>query len=143
MSERSTQLDFLLALFRPLLTKSEAAFLLDECSEDHVLNLIDEGQLRAVNIASNIETRREVRIYRYSVEHRIMAPTLPLHRVPPGTIIPHFRPTILRRELAEWLGCTEQHISNLSLPGPRDGHDTRHRIWRDSVVEFLTNREIA
>lgn len=140
--QRSTQLDFLLALFRPWLTKGEAAFLLDDCSEDHVLDLIDEGKLRAVNIAKNEDTRREVRIYRYTVEHRLLAPRLPIHQVPASAIIPHSRPTILRRELAEWLGCTEQHISNLNLSGPRDGHDTRHRIFRDAAVNFLEAREI-
>jgi hypothetical protein len=140
--QRSTQLDFLLALFRPWLTKGEAAFLLDDCSEDHVLDLIDEGKLRAINIAADTETRREIRIYRYSLEHRVMAPRLPMHQVPAEAIIPHHRPTVLCRELAEWLACTERHIRNLALDGPRDSHDTRHRIWRESAVQFLTSREI-
>lgn len=139
---RSTQLDFLLALFRPWVTKAEAAFLLDDCSEDHVLNLIDEGALRAINIAKSTDTRREVRIFRYSVEHRVLAPKLPLCAIAAESIIPHARPTILRRELADWLNCTEQHISNLNLDGPRDSHDTRHRIWRESAVQWLTSREI-
>lgn len=140
--QRSTQLDFLLALFRPWVTKAEAAFILDDCSEDHVLDLIDEGKLRAINIARDLETRREVRIFRYSVEHRVLAPKLPLCSIPAESIIPHARPTILRRELADWLNCTEQHISNLALDGPRDNHDTRHRIWREAAVKFLTGREI-
>lgn len=139
---RSTQLDFLLALFRPWITTSEAAFLFDDCSEKHVLNLIDEGALRAVNIARAADTRREVRIYRYTVEHRIIAPKHPIHAIPAESIIPHHRPTILRRELSDWLGCTEQHVSNLNLTGPRDQHDTRHRIYREAVVEFLESREI-
>lgn len=140
--QRSTQLDFLLALFRPLITTAEAAFLLDDSTPQHVLDLLDEGAVRAINIARDTDTRREVRIYRYSVEHRIMAPRLPLHAIPVDAIIPHHRPTILRRELADWLGCTEQHVSNLALQGPRDAHDTRHRIHREAVVQFLTTREI-
>lgn len=139
---RSTQLDFLLALFRPWITKAEAAFLLDDASEDHVLDLVDEGVLRAVNIARAADTRREVRIYRYTVEHRILLPRTASHAVPVDAIIPHHRPTILRRELSDWLGCTEQHVSNLNLTGPRDQHDTRHRIYREAVVEFLESREI-
>lgn len=140
--QRSTQLDFLLALFRPLLSTAEAAFLLDDATPQHVLDLLDEGKLRACNIAHGTDTRRVVRIYRYSIEHRIISPRLPLHAIPVDSIIPHHRPTILRRELADWLGCTEQHISNLALAGPRDRHDTRHRIHREAIVEFLTAREI-
>lgn len=140
---RSEQLDFLLALFRPLLTLGEAAFLLDDCSERHVLDLLDEGKLRGINIASSTETRREIRIYRYSVEHRVMVPLLPLTTIEPEKIFPHHRPTVLRREAALWLGCTEQHISNLDLDGPRDSADVRHRIHRAALVDFLTKREIA
>ena len=139
---RSTQLDFLLALFRPWITKSEAAFLLDDCSEDYILALVDSGTLRAVNIASAEDTRREVRIYRYTVERRIIAPAHPAGRVPVDAIIPHHRPTILCRELSDWLGCTERHVRNLALAGPRDRHDTRHRIYREAVVEFIESREI-
>lgn len=138
---RSEQLDFLLALFRPLLTLAEAAFLLDECSERHALDLLDEGKLRGVNIATSTDTRREIRIYRYSVEHRVMVPLLPLTPVSPEHIFPHHRPTVLRREAAQWLHCTEQHISNLALAGPRI--DARHIIHRAALVEFLTRREIA
>lgn len=141
--ESSIQLDFLLALFKPFVTKSDAAFLLDDCHVDHVLDLVDEGRLLAVNIAADDRSgRREIRIHRYSVLHRIAAPRKPLQRVPVDQIIPHHRPTILRRELAAWLSCTEQHVSNLNLSGPRDSHDTRHRIYRDSAVNFLTTREI-
>lgn len=138
------QLDFLLALFRPLLTPAEVAFVLDDCSERHVLDLIDEGKLRAVNIASDVHTRRTLRIYRYSVEHAILAPDRPLTIVPPEHILPHQRPTILRREFASLLGCTEQHVSNLNLDGPRDrGSDTRHRIYRHAAIDFLTSREFT
>jgi len=140
---RAEQTDFLLALFRPLLTLGETAFLLDECSERHVLNLLDEGKLRGVNIAKSTETRREIRIYRYSVEHRIMVPLLPLTSIEPERIFPHSRPTILRREAALWLACTEQHVSQLALAGPRDSSDVRHRIYRDALVAFLTSRDIA
>jgi hypothetical protein len=137
------QLDFLLALFRPWLTTDEAAFLLDDCTDQHVRDLVDSGHLRAVNIASSADSRRELRIYRYTVEHRIIRPKAPLTIIGPGEILPTQRPTILRREAAKWLGCTEQHISNLALPGPRDRDtDTRHRIHREAFVEFLTLREI-
>jgi hypothetical protein len=140
--DSTTQLDFLFALFRPLISTADAGFLLDDCSERHVLDLVDEGQLLAINIAVDTTGRRELRIHRYSVLHRIARPKRPLGRVPADKIIPHFRPTVLRRELADWMSCSEQHISNLNLAGPRDGHDRRHRIYRHAVVDFLTTREI-
>lgn len=136
------QLDFFLALFRPLITKAATAFFLDDCHEDHVLDLVAEGKLLAVNIALHTDTRREIRIYYYSAVHRALRPKLPLQRVPVDSIIPHHRPTILRRELAAWMSCTEQHVSNINLPGPRDGHDSRHRVHRWAFVEWLTTREI-
>lgn len=141
--ERATQLDFLLGLFRPLLTTAEAAFILDECSDQHVRDLVDEGRLLAVNVAASTDTRPHLRIWRYSVEHRVMVPLLPITRVPVDQIIPHHRPTILRRELAAWIGCTEQHVSNLNLPGPRGAGDARHRIHRSAVVEWLTTRDLS
>jgi hypothetical protein len=137
------QLDFLLALFAPYLRVEQAACLLDDCSPEHVTDLVEEGKLRAIDIASADATKRSLRIYRYSVEHLIIRPHSPLTAVPVSHVIPHERPTLLRRELARLIQCTEQHISNLNLPGPRGGHDTRHRIYRDAVVEFLTAREIS
>jgi hypothetical protein len=142
LEAKADQLDFLLALFRPFLTKADAAFLLDDCAEEKILALIDEGKLRAINIATDTDTRRELRIYRYTVEHRLLSPTTAWGTISPELIIPHHRPTVLCRELADWLSCTERHVRNLNLSGPRDSHDTRHRIWRESAVEFLTAREL-
>jgi hypothetical protein len=141
-TDRSKQMDFMLALFRPWLRTEEAGFLLDDASEWHVRDLIDEGKLLAINIAVGTDTRRDLRVYRYSVEHRIMAPHRELTIVSPEEIIPHHRPTVLRRELASWLACSEAHVGNLQLDGPRDGSDTRHRIYRASAVSFLTERLI-
>ena len=141
-TERSKQMDFILALFRPWLRTEEAGFLLDDASDQHIRDLIDEGKLLGINIASAQETRLEVRVYRYSVEHRIMAPLRSLTIISPEEIIPHHRPTILRRELASWLACSEAHIGNLQLDGPRDGNDSRHRIHRSAAVAFLTERLI-
>jgi hypothetical protein len=139
----SEQLDFLLALFRPLLSVEEAAFILDDASPDHVRDLVEEGRLRAVDIASTEDrSRRCLRVYRYSAEHLVMRPRLKLTLVPVSTILPHERPTFLRRELSNLLGCTEQHVSNLSLPGPRHAGDARHRIYREAVIGFLTEREV-
>lgn len=142
MSTRAEQLDFLFALFRPLLTLGEAAFLLDDASERHVLDLLDEGRVRGVNIATVEDTRRTLRIYRWSVEHIIFCPAAPLTSIDVDQLLPHHRPTILRRELASWLACTEQHISNLDLDGPRTADDTRHRIHRAAILNFLRNREV-
>jgi hypothetical protein len=138
------QLTFYSALWRPLITTDEAAWMLDECSERHVLDLLDEGKLRGVNIAASGETRRLLRIWRYSVTHRLM-PKLAKHPLPEVSaeeVITHQRATVLRRELAYWLSCTEQHVSNLGLPGPRDRSETRHLIHRTAVVDFLTTRTL-
>ena len=116
--------------------------MLDEASDQHVRDLLDEGKLRGVNIAASAATRREVRVYRYSVEHRIIAPKYPLTLVPVEQMLPIHRPVILRRELASWLSCSESHITNLDLDGPRDHNDSRHRIYREAAVNFLTSREL-
>lgn len=139
----SAQLDFFNAFWRPLLRTDEAAWMLDECSERHVLDLLDEGKLRGVNIAAE-PTRRLVRVWRWSVQHRLMPKiaSAPLSDIGVEQIITHHRPTVLRRELAAWLACSEQHISNLNLPGPRDRSDTRHIIHRDAVLTFLNSRTL-
>lgn len=138
---RATQLDFLLALFRPFLTKQEAAFLLDDCHEDYIVALLDLGKLRAINIASEADgPRRELRIYRYTVEHLILAPKLPLGTINADAFVPHHRPTLLLREAASILACTERHIRNLNLDGPDAG---RVRIHRQAFTAFLTTREIT
>lgn len=138
------QLDFYRDLFRPLVTTEQAAWMLDEATPRHIENLLDEGKLRGLNIATQQDTRRTLRIWRYSVECRLM-PKLtgkPIPELSPEHVITHQRATVLRRELAYWLGCSEQHVSNLALPGPRDRHDTRHLIDRGAVINFLTTRTI-
>jgi len=78
------------------------------------------------------------------VQHRLM-PRLarhPLTEIAVEQILTHHRPTVLRRELADWLACTEQHISNLALEGPRDRSDVRHIIYRDAVITFLKSRTL-
>jgi hypothetical protein len=149
----ASQLDFFSTLFLTLLTKEEAACYLDDCSTRHVLDLIDEGKLRGVDIASTWQPRtkagelqhhREVRVYRYSAEWLVKHPTTTLPRVTFDEIVKfHLRETLLRREVAHLLNCTEQHVSNLALPGPRHQGDARHRVYRAELISFLTRREIA
>jgi|GEM_PF-4227308 len=138
----SSQLDFLLALFTPLITVEQACFLLDDCDWHKIDQLLDSGRIRGVDIRSGQAEKRCIRIYRYTVEHLILRPSVPIFHIGINQMMPHERPTILRRELARMINATEQHISNLNLPGPRGRHDTRHRIYRDAVCEFLNEREI-
>jgi len=139
----TVQLDFLSGLFSPLMRVEQAAFMLDDCGWDKVAELLDEGKLRGINVAGPGAEKRSLRIYLYSVQQLVMRPKWPLVYLPVAQFLPHERPTILRRELARMLTVTEQHVSNLNLSGPRGDHDTRHRIWREAVIEFLTAREVG
>ena len=146
---RAAQFDFLLALFRPLLTVDEASLLTDGLDPSHIRNLIDEGKFRAINIASSTETARSLRIYRYSVEHLLICPKRPLALVPVETILSHSRPHFLKWEVANLLSCTTRHIENLQtaelLPGPSlslGSMNRNPRYTREGVIEFLTTREV-
>jgi len=140
------QLDFLLAMFRPLLTTEEAAFLLDGCSHDHVHHLVDDGTLRAVDIRSPGALHRALRVYRYTVEHLLIRPRLPLARIGAETILQHSRPTWLLHEVASVLNCTTAHVRHLALDGPNiasaSASRAMPRIHRAALVEFITTREI-
>lgn len=144
-----TQLDFLWAVFRPLLTTDEAAYLLGDTSDDLVIKLVDNGAVRAVNIAAEDDTRRCLRVYRYSLEHRLLYPGQPLTMLAPETIFPHNREKFRRDEVAVLLNCTARHVANLNLPGPRISAeacqasiDRTPRHWRAGLIEFLQSREI-
>jgi hypothetical protein len=137
------QLDFLASLFSPLITTEQAAFILDDCSPRHVLDLVDEGKLRAISIASGDADRRELRIFSYSVHWLVREPVKPFPAVELDRIIPHSRPTLLRSELARLLSCSERHVSNLNLDGPRGQHDKRHRVYREAVLAWLAAAEVT
>ncbi len=146
---RASQLDFLLALFRPLLTMDEVSLLTDGLGRDHIAHLIDEGKFRAINIASSTESQRSLRIYRYSVEHQLLWPKRPLTMVPPETILSHSRAHFLKWEVANLLSCTTRHVENLgnggALPGPSlslGSLNRNPRYTREGVIEFLTSREV-
>ena len=142
------QLDFLLALFRPLLEPQEAAWLMGECSDDRIRGLIDEGILRAVDIASrraDQPKQRCLRIYRYTVEHLLIAPKAPVALVPVEQILLHSRPLFLKSEVARTLACTERHVANLDLPSPPVSQMSLTRLpryTREGLIQFLTAREI-
>lgn len=131
-------------LFRPLVTIEQAAWMLDEASPRHIEHLIDEGKLRGLNIATREDSRRTLRVWRYSIECRLLPNMFgqPLPEIPAEQVIAHHRPTVMRRELAYWLNCTEQHVSNLNLKGPRDRSDARHIIFREAALDFLTSRTL-
>lgn len=137
-------LDLLLAGFNPLLKVADACFLLDDCSPDHVVRLIDCGKLRAVDIRTPQASQRAIRIYRYTVEHLKLRPDLPLCWIDPEEIFIHSRDTWLRREVQALLSCSDDHVRNLALPGPRysGGRNGMHRVNATALAEFLREREI-
>lgn len=147
------QMDFLLWLFRPLLTVDEARYLLREPSAQTVTRRLDDGSLRGVDIsADGAEAgRRELRIYRYAVEW-LYTPGCagqPLPAIDPASIIPHQLGVLRRDEVAKLLNCTSKHVANLPLTGPRlsagasaASADRTPRVTRQSLIEFLTLREI-
>lgn len=154
MTPAPVQLDFLLAFFGPLLKLPDAAELL-ACSQDHVANMVDDGSLRAVNIAAGDRTRREIRIYRYTVDfwtyRRAGHPAAARKpsAVDPAHILPHARPHLLKREVAKVLDCTEAHVANLAaaghLAGPSLNLGSLARLPRyeaDSLLRFVSIREI-
>lgn len=151
------QLDFFLALFRPLLSQDEAAFLLGEPSLQTITRRLEDGSLRGVDIslAGEDAGRRELRIYRYAVEHLLIAPPAQKKpvRVPVERIFPHARPVFRQDEVAAILRCTPKHVGRLKeaseLRGPRlstaaapGASDRTPRVSRESLIEFLTRREI-
>lgn len=145
------EMDFLLAHAYPLLFCEEAGFLLD-VSDTSVENQIDSGIIPALNISRDIDTRRTLRVWRWAVVHRCIAPERPLRTPGAEVALPHSRPLFLMREIADLLRCTSQHVYNLyedgHLQGPdrnagRAVHGRSPRIFRDSVVQFLTSRAIG
>ena len=134
-----TELDFLLGVYRPLLTAQEATIFLGDCDPERIAALVDEGKLLAVNIGTG-SVERCLRIWRYSAEHLGFFSDRPFRRLNIHALMPHTRPTFWRREVAQMLGCTEQHVTNLDLKGP--SISTRAIYFRESVIEFITSREI-
>lgn len=147
-ASQALQLDFWHSFFHELLTLEEAADLLDDIHRRSVTHLAEEGKLRAVNIARKTTTRREVRIYRYSVqwlgESERRQVRMPAHP-PVDTLLPHHRENFLLREVAEFLRCDDDHVRNLRrdgfFPGPQFS-ERENRIPRAALIRFLQSREI-
>lgn len=163
---QAEQMDFLLLFFRPLLTVDEAAYLLADASSDLVASRLDDGTLRGLDIAlaspeeraeaeaAGQRTRRELRLYRYSVEclllpERLRRPEL----LRPEMILPHQRDFLRRDEVARVLSCTPKHVAHLTEAGALHGArlssaasqasaDRTPRVSRASFLAFLAAREI-
>lgn len=147
------QMDFLSWLFRPLLKVDEARYLLADPSADTVIRRLDDGSLRAVDISAlGAESgRRELRIYRYSVEWIYTPGTQgkPLPMFSPAEILPHTRDVIRRDDVAKLLNCDPKHVANLPLGKSRLARaasaasaDRTPLVARAALVEFLLNREV-
>lgn len=127
--------DHLLMLFRPLLTVPEAMWLLGYRTQRAVLRWVEVGSLRALDVAGERERdRRDIRIYRYSLEHLFLAPEQPLERPPVELILPHLRDTFRPDEVAQILNCTPRQVSKLGLP--------ELEISRRKLIAFLDAREV-
>lgn len=166
------KLDQLLSAFRPLVTVSEATFLLGDCSPGKIYLMVESGRLRGVDISRSMDSeRRELRIYRYTIDHYHYASSLvpeqvpvaeegggdatcPRHDwalIPVENILPHGRNFLRVDEVAHLLNCTSRHVVNLKLPALRlSGAEAREanstylrRYTRDGLVAFLKEREIG
>lgn len=136
------QLDFFLAFFRPLMTVEEVCDRFDGSHKTTIHAWLDEGWLLGADIRTPAADRRSVRVYKYSVEHRLIDPeTKPVH-VPVNKILAHGREKLFYPEVAGWLSCSVEHIKNLRLDGPRYGERTQ-RIYAAALIEFLESRWIA
>lgn len=153
---RHEQLAFFFSEYGPLIKKPAVAAAL-QCSEDHVLTLLDEGRLRAVNIAlrtrpyddpetgREITPLRELRFYRGSVSTFMDDPSAPLIRVPIEAMLPPIGPDMSRIMAAKTLDCDVTHVARLPLPVARYGalkSNRMPRIDRAGFVEFLIDREV-
>jgi hypothetical protein len=147
------QMDFLLCLFRPLLKVDEAAYLLGDPSPQTITRRLEDGTLRGVDIseAGAEAGRRELRVYRYSVEHQYCPATRGrrVELIPVEMIFPHGRDVFRRDEVAQILNCTAKHVGNLAFDGPqlsraasKASADRCPRVTRAALTEFLNAREV-
>jgi hypothetical protein len=147
------QFDFMLSLMSPLVNLEHASLLLGGCSDQHVTNLIDEGRLRAVNIAVSLETRRNLCVWRHSLERFVRAQAgiwMPKEEpVSPAQIFATVRDPVLKSEAAHLLDCSPRHIERLAearliMAGSLSlGSMNRcPRYSRSGLINFLLSREI-
>lgn len=142
------QLNFWHSFFHELLTLDEAVDLLDDLHRRSVTHLAEEGKLRGVNIARSTATRRELRIYRYSVqwlgESERRKTRTPAHP-PVDALLPHHRENFRLHEVADFLRCDQDHVRNLcrdeAITGPKFS-ERQNRITRAALIRFLQAREI-
>lgn len=131
-----------------LLTLDEATELMQPTQRRHVLELAEEGGLRALNIASTDSARQEMRFYRYSVQwlleserSGLVAPTHP----PVEALLPHHRANFLLREVADFLRCHISHVEHLRSKGILNGpqfSERENRVSRTELIRFLQTREV-
>jgi hypothetical protein len=136
------EFDWLLGTQRPLLRVSEAARVLHDCSERHVIDQVDEGTLRAYNLASEgtDADRRLLRLDRASVLHRALGIRTPYMPVPVAHWLPVQRPSVHAVELARWFGVARNTVVEWNLAGPAS--DGRSVFFTKAVIEFLESREV-
>jgi hypothetical protein len=135
------ELDFILGSYRPLIRVAEAQVLLHDCSDRHVLDLLDEGVLTGVDLAGRGQTKRLVRLWRHVVLHVALQPQKPVRTVPVEDLLPTRRETVLRTEVERWFQVSASTVAEWGLKGPRTDH--RAIIYRRALVQFLDERAIA
>ena len=158
----AAQFDFLALLFRPLLSPQAAAFLL-ECSVDHVVRMAEARQVVACNVALQVERgdepvekrapERMIRILRPSVERLVIHAlrgecAAPTYEQALDSV--HHRATWTRREVVQFLDCSDDHVRRLVeaklLRGPlltQTGSGRLQHIARASLGEFLRARDLS
>lgn len=112
-------------------------------SRESVVRMVEARLLRGCDIGLG-ELERAFRVYRYSLARMLSGEAV--EQLPIADIMPHSRDTLLRRELGALLGCTEEHVKNLSKAGElgptNNCQSQRWRFKRQNVIEFLGRREI-
>jgi hypothetical protein len=162
MTATAIQPDFLASLFRPFVKVEAAAWWLG-ASYDHIVRMVEAGELIGFNIApaervadadiDERERKRLLRILRPSVE-RLTDPRLlhlPLGGIRLDDAVGFYaRPHLLLREVAQILDCHAKTVRRLReeglLAGPKltqHGSGRLEHFDRTGLLAFLHSRRIG
>jgi len=159
---QGAQLDFLSALFQPMVNVQAAASMLG-CSVQHVVRMAEAGELVAFNVAVEVERgdeavdeRAKERMLRILLQS-VLRLALPAARgkcavptVAQAMDSARMRDPWTRREIAHFLDCSDDHVRRLTeaklLTGPlltQTGSGRLQHISRASLGAFLTARDLS
>lgn len=139
------QLDFFLAIFQPLMTVEEVCDVLDDVDHKTVAAWLEEGRLLGTDLRHPEADKRMLRVFKYSVEHFMIAPRTKPIVVPVRDLVPHARVNLRYPEAINFCRCSADHIEALVLAGalhcPRFGERSK-RVTCDSLITFVEGRRL-